>query len=286
MTTKPLTNLSYIKELSERYGFTFEKKFGQNFIVNPSVCPRICEHAEVDENTGVIEIGVGVGVLTSELAKNAAKVVAIEIDTTLKPLLEETLADFDNIEIIFEDVLNVDLNQLIKEKFGDMRVVVCANLPYYITSPIIMKLLEDRLPVDNITVMVQKEAAQRLCAAEKSREIGAISLAVQYYSVPKMCFSVSPGSFYPPPKVTSSVIRLDVKKDNDITPANEKNMFRLIRAAFTQRRKTFVNSVSSTLSMPKSDIEAALTEIGENPMVRPEKLSLAQFSQLSDILMK
>ena len=284
--TKPLTNLSYIKELSERYGFTFEKKFGQNFIVNPSVCPRICEHAEVDENTGVIEIGVGVGVLTSELAKNAAKVVAIEIDTTLKPLLEETLADFDNIEIIFDDVLNVDLNRLIKEKFGDMRVVVCANLPYYITSPIIMKLLEDRLPVDNITVMVQKEAAQRLCAAEKSREIGAISLAVQYYSVPKVCFNVSPGSFYPPPKVTSSVIRLDVKGENDIKPANEKNMFRLIRAAFTQRRKTFVNSVSSTLGMSKAEIEAALAEIGENPMVRPEKLSLTQFSQLSDILMK
>ena len=286
MTTKPLTNLSYIKDLSERYGFTFEKKFGQNFIVNPSVCPRICEHAEVDENTGVIEIGVGVGVLTSELAKNAAKVVAIEIDTTLKPLLEETLAGFDNIEIIFDDVLNVDLNQLIKEKFGDMRVVVCANLPYYITSPIIMKLLEDRLPVDNITVMVQKEAAQRLCAAEKSREIGAISLAVQYYSAPKMCFSVSPGSFYPPPKVTSSVIRLDVKKDNDIKPESEKNMFRLIRAAFNQRRKTFVNSVSSTLAMPKADIEAALVEIGENPMVRPEKLSLKQFAQLSDILLK
>jgi len=284
--TKPLTNLSYIKELSERYGFTFEKKFGQNFIVNPSVCPRICEHAEVDENTGVIEIGVGVGVLTSELAKNAKKVVAIEIDTTLKPLLEETLSDFDNIKIIFDDVLNVDLNKLIAEEFVDMRVVVCANLPYYITSPIIMKLLEDRLPVDNITVMVQKEAAQRLCAAEKSREIGAISLAVQYYSVPKVCFNVSPGSFYPPPKVTSSVIRLDVKGENDIKPADERNMFRLIRAAFTQRRKTFVNSVSSTLGMPKADIEAALAEIGENPMVRPEKLSLAQFSRLSDILMK
>ena len=284
--TKPLTNLSYIKELSERYGFTFEKKFGQNFIINPSVCPRISQHAEVDENTGVIEIGVGVGVLTSELARNAKKVVAIEIDTSLKPLLEETLEEFDNIKIIFDDVLNVDLNKLIEDEFGDMRVVVCANLPYYITSPIIMKLLEDRLPVDNITVMVQKEAAQRLCAAEKSREIGAISLAVQYYAVPKVCFNVSPGSFYPAPKVTSSVIRLDVKSENEIQPASEKNMFRLIRAAFTQRRKTFVNSVSSTLNMPKADIEAALTEIGENPMVRPEKLSLAQFSRLSDILMK
>ena len=284
--TKELTNLSYIKELSRKYGFTFEKKFGQNFIVNPSVCPKICEYAEVDENTGVLEIGVGVGVLTSELAKRANKVVAVEIDTTLKPLLEETLSDYDNIKIIFEDVLNVDLNELIREEFGDMRVVVCANLPYYITSPIIMKLLEDKLNVDNITVMVQKEAAVRLCAPEKSRETGAISLAVQYYAEPKMCFNVSPGSFFPPPKVTSCVIRLDVKKDNNIKPRNEKNMFRLIRAAFQQRRKTFVNSVSSTLTIPKPEIEAALLQIGENPLVRPEKLSLQQFSELSDIILK
>lgn len=284
--TKQLTNLSYIKELSKKYGFTFEKKFGQNFIVNPSVCPKICEYAQVDENTGVLEIGVGVGVLTSELAENAKKVVAVEIDTTLKPLLEETLADYDNIKIIFDDVLNVDLNKLIKEEFGDMRVVVCANLPYYITSPIIMKLLEERIPVENITVMVQKEAAARLCAAEKSRDIGAISLAVQYYAKPSVCFNVSPGSFFPPPKVTSSVIRLDIKQENDIKPLNEKNMFKLIRAAFNQRRKTFVNSVSSTLSIPKPEVEAALLQIGENPLVRPEKLSLKQFSELSDILIK
>ena len=283
---RELTNISYIKDLCQRYGFALQKSYGQNFIVNSGICPKIAEHAEVCENCGVIEIGTGIGVLTKELALRAKKVVAIEIDTKLLPLLEETLADFDNIKIINKDVLEVDLNALIKEEFGDMPVMVCANLPYYITSPIIMKLLEDRLPVDNITVMVQKEAAQRLCAAEKSREIGAISLAVQYYSVPKVCFNVSPGSFYPPPKVTSSVIRLDVKGENDIKPANEKNMFRLIRAAFTQRRKTFVNSVSSTLGMPKAEIEAALAEIGENPMVRPEKLSLTQFSQLSDILMK
>ncbi len=283
---KPLTNLSYIKELSRKYGFTFEKKFGQNFIINPSVCPRIAEHAGIDENTGVIEIGTGVGVLTRQLAENAAKVVAIEIDTTLKPLLEETLAGYDNIKIIFDDVMNVDLNAIIAREFPGMRVVIRANLPYYITSPIIMKLLEDRLPVENITVMVQKEAADRLCADQKSREIGAISLAVQYYSVPKVCFNVSPGSFFPPPKITSSVIRLDVKKENDIRPANEKNMFRLIRGAFRQRRKTFVNSVSASLNIPKADVEAALVEIGENPMVRPEKLSLAQFARLSDILVK
>ena len=283
---RELTNISYIKDLCQRYGFALQKSYGQNFIVNSGICPKIAEHAEVDENCGVIEIGTGIGVLTKELALRAKKVVAIEIDTKLLPLLEETLADFDNIKIINKDVLEVDLNALIREEFGDMPVMVCANLPYYITSPIIMKLLEDRLPIENITVMVQKEAAQRICAKEGSRDAGAISLAVQYYSVPKVCFNVSPGSFYPPPKVTSSVIRLDVKGENDIKPANEKNMFRLIRAAFTQRRKTFVNSVSSTLGMPKAEIEAALAEIGENPMVRPEKLSLTQFSQLSDILMK
>ena len=283
---RELTNISYIKDLCQRYGFALQKSYGQNFIVNSGICPKIAEHAEVDENCGVIEIGTGIGVLTKELALRAKKVVAIEIDTKLLPLLEETLADFDNIKIINKDVLEVDLNALIKEEFGDMPVMVCANLPYYITSPIIMKLLEDRLPIENITVMVQKEAAQRICAKEGSRDAGAISLAVNYYAVPTVCFNVSPGSFFPPPKVTSSVIRLDVNKAPKVQPKSEKNMFRLIRAAFNQRRKTFVNSVSSTLSMPKADIEAALVQIGENPMVRPEKLSLKQFSQLSDILMK
>lgn len=280
-----LTNLSYIKELSQKYGFTFEKKFGQNFIINPSVCPRIVDNAGIDENTGVIEIGTGVGVLTAELAKRAKKVVAIEIDTDLKELLKETLGEYDNIEIIFDDVLNVDLNALIEEKFKGMPVVVCANLPYYITSPIIMKLLEDRLNVENITVMVQKEAAQRLCARQQSRDIGAISLAVQYYSDPQMCFTVSPGSFYPAPKVTSSVIKLVVKKENDIKPKNEKNMFRLIRAAFTQRRKALVNSRSATLGIPKGDIEQALETLAIDRLVRPEKVSLEQFRALSDILL-
>lgn len=283
---KELTNVSYIKDLCQRYGFALQKGYGQNFIVNAGICPKIAEHAEVDENCGVIEIGTGIGVLTKELALRAKKVVAIEIDTKLLPLLEETLAGFDNIKIINKDVLEVDLNALIKEEFGDMPVMVCANLPYYITSPIIMKLLEDRIPVENITVMVQKEAAQRICAREKSRDAGAISLAVNYYAQPTVCFNVSPGSFFPPPKVTSSVIRLDICKEHKVNPKNEKNMFRLIRAAFTQRRKTFVNSTSATLGIAKADIEAALVKIGENPMVRPEQLSLQQFSDLSDILIK
>lgn len=282
---RELTNISYIKDLCQRYGFALQKSYGQNFIVNSGICPKIAEHAEVNENCGVIEIGTGIGVLTKELALRAKKVVAIEIDTKLLPLLEETLADFDNIKIINKDVLEVDLNALIKEEFGDMPVMVCANLPYYITSPIIMKLLEDRLPIENITVMVQKEAAQRICAKEGSRDAGAISLAVNYYAEPTVCFNVSPGSFFPPPKVTSSVIRLDVNKDPKVAPKSEKNMFRLIRAAFTQRRKTFVNSTSATLGISKASIEAALEQIGENPMVRPEKLTLEQFAALSDILL-
>lgn len=282
---RELTNISYIKDLCQRYGFALQKSYGQNFIVNSGICPKIAEHAEVNENCGVIEIGTGIGVLTKELALRAKKVVAIEIDTKLLPLLEETLADFDNIKIINKDVLEVDLNALIKEEFGDMPVMVCANLPYYITSPIIMKLLEDRLPIENITVMVQKEAAQRICAKEGSRDAGAISLAVNYYAVPTVCFNVSPGSFFPPPKVTSSVIRLDVNKDPKVQPKSEKNMFRLIRAAFTQRRKTFVNSTSATLGISKAAIEAALEQIGEKPMVRPEQMTLEQFCALSDILL-
>ena len=282
---RELTNISYIKDLCQRYGFALQKSYGQNFIVNSGICPKIAEHAEVDENCGVIEIGTGIGVLTKELALRAKKVVAIEIDTKLLPLLEETLADFDNIKIINKDVLEVDLNALIKEEFGDMPVMVCANLPYYITSPIIMKLLEDRLPIENITVMVQKEAAQRICAKQGSRDAGAISLAVNYYAVPTVCFNVSPGSFFPPPKVTSSVIRLDVNKAPKVQPKSEKNMFRLIRAAFTQRRKTFVNSTSATLGISKAAIEAALEQIGEKPMVRPEQMTLEQFCALSDILL-
>ena len=280
-----LTNLSFMKSLCAKHGFVFEKKFGQNFIINPSVCPKIAEYAGVDENTCALEIGIGVGVLTTELAKRAKKVVAVEIDDSLKPLVAETLSEFDNVKIVWDDVLNVDLAKLIREEFPGERVVVCANLPYYITSPIITKLLSDNLPVENITVMVQKEAALRLCADEKSREIGAISMAVQYYSKPRICFNVSRGSFYPSPNVDSAVIRLDIRKDGKPTPKSEEKMFRLIRGAFGQRRKTFVNSVNATLGIPKLDIESALSQIGIDGRIRPEKLTLAQYAALSDILM-
>ncbi len=282
--SKELTNLSYIKDLAKRHNFAFQKSFGQNFIVNAGICPKIVEHAEVNENIGVLEIGTGIGVLTKELCKNAKKVVAIEIDKTLLPVLEETLAEFSNFKVINQDVLKTDLKKLIEEEFQGMEVVVCANLPYYITSPIIMKLLEDNLPIKNITVMVQKEAATRICAKESTRDIGAISLAVKFYSQPNICFNVSPGSFYPPPKVTSSVIRLDVLKEKAVKPRNEKRMFSLIRAAFNQRRKTFTNGVSSALSLSKSDIDNALVSLDLNKLSRPEQLTLQNFSDLSDIL--
>ena len=283
-----LTNLSYIKELSQKYGFTFEKKFGQNFIINPSVCPRIVDHADIDENTGVIEIGTGVGVLTAELAKRAKKVVAIEIDTDLKELLKETLGEYDNIEIIFDDVLNVDLNALIEEKFKGMPVVVCANLPYYITSPIIMKLLEDRLNVENITVMVQKEVADRMQVGPGSKDYGALSLAVQYYAEPYIVANVPPNCFIPRPNVGSAVIRLTRHAKPPVEAKDKDLMFRLIRASFNQRRKTLQNGLSNAqdLSFSKEEIAAAIESLGLSPSVRGETLTLAQFAALSDVLGK
>ncbi len=282
--SKELTNLSYIKDLASRHGFAFQKSFGQNFIVNAGICPKIVDAAEIDESIGVLEIGTGIGVLTKELCKAAKKVVAVEIDKGLMPVLKETLSEFDNFKVINEDVLKTDLKKLIEEEFSGMDVVVCANLPYYITSPIIMKLLEENLPIKNITVMVQKEAATRICAKEGTRDIGAISLAVKYYSQPNICFNVSPGSFYPPPKVTSSVIRLDILENKNVSPKNEKNMFSLIRAGFNQRRKTLTNGVSAGLSIKKDVIDKALEELNLNKLIRPEQLTLKNFADLSDIL--
>ena len=206
----------------------------------------------------MLEIGPGIGVLTEQLAMRAARVVSVEIDRRLFPLLDETLAGYNNIRIVEGDVLKVDLKSLIREEFGDRPVAVCANLPYYITSPILMRLLEERLPVENITVMVQREAAQRLCASPGTREAGAISYAVDYYAQAHQLFTVQPGSFYPAPKVTSAVIRLDVRKTpkGDLTPEAEKGLFRLVRAAFSQRRKTAANAISSGLKADKGSCAA------------------------------
>lgn len=279
-----LTDISVIKDLCERHGFALSKGFGQNFIVNEGICPKMVQAAGIGEDWGVLEIGPGIGVLTQQLALRARKVVCVEIDTRLPALLAETLAEFDNIKIVQGDVLKTDLAALIAQEFGDMPVAVCANLPYYITSPIIMQLLESRLPIRHITVMVQKEAAERICAQPATRAAGAISYAVHYYAQPQVLFTVQPGSFYPPPKVTSAVIQLTLHTQPPVQPQNERNMFRVIRAAFSQRRKTLANAVSAGLPADKAKVQQALQSAGLAPTVRPEQCTLAQFAALSDAL--
>lgn len=277
-----LSDIKVIRTVLEKHGFNFSKALGQNFLINPSVCPRMAEICGADENTGVIEVGAGVGVLTAELAKRAKKVVSIELDTRLLPVLQETLGEFDNIEVVNADIMKVNLHELIKENFGDMKVVVCANLPYYITSPVITMLLESRLPIDSITVMIQKEAADRFCTPVGSRDSGAITVCTNYYAVPSQLFNVSRGSFMPAPNVDSTVIKLDVRKEPAVTVSDEKKFFKLVRGAFAQRRKTLVNSVSSSLSVPKQDIIDALQKSGLDANVRAEKLSMEDFALLCE----
>ncbi len=280
-----LTDLSYIKQLCEKYGFSFSKGFGQNFIVNAGICPKICDAAGIDETTNVLEIGPGFGTLTQQLAQRAKKVVAVEVDTRLLDVLNETLAEYSNVTVVNQDVLTCDIAALAAKEF-DGPFAVCANLPYYITSPVIMKLLEDRLPITQITAMVQKEAAERITSPPGTRQSGAISYGVHYYAKPQYLFSVKPGSFYPPPKVTSAIIQLDVFQTPALAsqPQREKRLFALVKAAFAQRRKTFVNAVSAGLALPKPQLTAALAAFGFSPTIRPEQLTLENFIQLEKAL--
>lgn len=261
-----------------------KKAYGQNFIVNPGICPKMVEAAGIDDSFGVLEIGPGLGALTTAIAAKAAKVVAVEIDDRLLPQLAEALKDYDNVEIIRDDVLRLDLGALIAGRFAGLRVAVMGNLPYYITTPILMKLLEQRLPVEHITAMVQKEAAQRLCAQPGTRAAGAVTLAVWYYSEPHLLFDVSPGSFYPHPKVDSSVIKLDIRKGPAVRPADERRMFALIKAAFSQRRKTAANATSSGTGIAKEAVQTALAQCGLPADIRPERLTLDDYARLSDLL--
>lgn len=279
-----LSNINTIKEILSAHGFTFSKSLGQNFLINPTVCPRMAEACGADENTGVIEIGAGIGVLTAELAKRAKKVVSLELDTRLIPVLAGTLEDFDNVEVLNADVLKTDLHELIASRFAGMRVVVCANLPYYITSPVIMYLLESRIPIDAVTVMVQKEAAARLCAPVGSRDAGAVTVAVNYYADAKKLFDVSAGSFMPAPKVDSSVIRLDIRPDPPVEISDEKFFFRVVKAAFSQRRKTASNSLSAGLGIPKDKINAAIEAAGLPASVRAESLKMEDLARLSECI--
>ena len=276
-----LSNISVIRDVLSRHGFSFSKGLGQNFLINPTVCPRMAEMGNAKPGWGIIEIGAGVGVLTAELARRADKVVCIEIDRRLLPVLDETLAEFDNIKIVNEDVLKVDLHKLIEQEFAGMPVAVCANLPYYITSPIIMNLLEAHLPIASLTVMVQKEAAARLCAEPGSREVGAVSIAVRYYSDPKILFQVSRGSFLPAPDVDSTVIRLDVRDHPPVEVGSEEQFFKVVRAAFSQRRKTLPNTLSAGLGIPKAQAIEMLEKAGIPTNLRAEQLTLDQFALLS-----
>ena len=277
-----LANERVVREICRRFGFSFSKALGQNFLINPSVCPRIAEMGGAKE-ANVLEIGPGFGVLTVELARIAKRVLTIEIDSAVLPVLDETLSGLDNVRVIHGDALKLDLRGLLEQEFHGEPAVVCANLPYYVTSPLIMTLLEQRLPVEAITVMVQKEAALRLCAQMGTRACGAVTAAVRYYSEPRVLFPVSRGSFLPPPKVDSCVIRPDLRQA-PFPVADEAFLFRLIRAAFSQRRKTLANPVSAGLGLPKSTVTAALIELGISPSARAEELSLEQFAALSDRL--
>ena len=279
-----LTDLSYVRALCEKYDFALSKGFGQNFIINPGLPLKIVDASGVDRRYGVIEVGPGIGVLTRELARRAAKVVSIEVDERLPPLLEETMAGVDNFKLVMNDVLKVDLRALIEEEFPGMPVAVCANLPYYITSPIVMKLLSERLPVESLTVMVQKEAADRLAAVPGTRASSAISCAVNYYSTSRLMFTAAPGSFYPAPKVTSAVVRMDIRPSPAVQVEDEEGYFALIRAAFGQRRKTAANAIAGGLGLSKDTVIAAIQQAGFDPRVRPEALTLEDFAAIQTAL--
>ncbi len=279
-----LSDPRVLRELLQRHGLRLSKGLGQNFLINPSVCPRMAAACGAEGCAGVLEVGPGVGVLTRELSSTAKKVVSVELDHRLLPVLEETLSDCTNVEIVQGDILKLDLHRLIEEKLSGGPVCVCANLPYYITSPVIMALLEGGLPLTAVTVMVQKEAAARLCAPPGVRECGAVSVSVHYRSRPQVLFQVGRGSFMPPPNVDSSVIRFDMLPEPPVRVRNEDILFKVARGAFVQRRKTAANSLSGALRLPKGLIEGRLTQAGIPINARAEQLTLAQFGTLSDAL--
>ena len=278
-----LCDLNTIKQIMAAHGLTFRKEFGQNFLTRREVVEEIADRCCDDENTTILEIGPGIGVLTRELAMRHKKVIAVEIDRGLIPVLHGTLADFDNIELHNADVMDVDLPALLADAFADGPVAVCANLPYYITTPILMKLLESGLPFSTITVMVQAEVAQRLCAKAGSGDYGAITAVLAYYGQAEKLFTVPAGYFMPPPKVNSAVVRIDLWQDRPCKPTDEAVFFRVIRGAFEQRRKTLVNALSSAFpELGKEAITEAIVACGHRADIRGEKLDVAQFCALSD----
>lgn len=273
-------------EILQKYNFTFQKKFGQNFLIDTRVLERIIAQAEITKDDMVLEIGPGIGTMTQYLCENAREVVAVEIDNSLIPILEDTLSEYNNVTVINDDILKVDINKLVEEHNAGKPIKVVANLPYYITTPIIMGLFEKKVNVDSITVMVQKEVADRMKSGPGSKDYGALSLAVQYYSKPEIVANVPPNCFMPRPNVSSEVIRLKLYDEMAVKVENENLLFRLIRASFNQRRKTLVNGIknSGELNYTKEQVVEALAKMGLNENIRGEALTLEQFGELSDIL--
>lgn len=276
---------SKTKEIIHKYGFKFSKSLGQNFLIDGNIIENICTGADITELDGVIEIGPGIGTLTQQLSLYAKKVVAIELDKSLLPILSETLEGIDNVEIIQDDVLRVDLRKLIEDEFSGLNVKVVANLPYYITTPIIMKLLETKLDIKSISVMIQKEVAMRMIASPGGKDYGALSVAVQYYSNPTIITTVPSTVFIPRPNVDSAVIKLDVYDKPKVEVKDEKLMFKVVKSAFGQRRKTIVNALSGGyLDMSKDDIRVVLEKADIDPKKRGEVLSIEDFARISDTI--
>ena len=282
-----LSDYNDIKYILKKHGFETSKSLGQNFIINGEICPRMVEEAGVSETDCVLEIGTGIGVLTAELCKRAKSVAAIEIDKRLPDILADTLADFDNFTLIEGDAMKLNLKEVIESIFGKgEKIKICANLPYYITSPIIMKLLEERLPIESITVMVQKEAGERLCAEVGSKNAGAVTAAVNYYAEAEELFSVGRENFYPSPKVQSEVIKLTLREKPPVEVEDEKQFFRVVRAAFSQRRKSASNSLSAALGIPKAQIIKMLENLGFESSIRAEKFTMQDFAAITKEVIK
>ena len=271
-------------EVIQKYQFAFQKRFGQNFLIDAHVLEKIVSAAGITKDDCVLEIGPGIGTMTQYLAESAGQVIAVEIDTNLLPILTDTLKDYSNVKVINQDILKVDINELVKEYNNGRPIKVVANLPYYITTPIIMGLFESNVPIDNITVMVQKEVADRMQVGPGSKDYGALSLAVQYYASPYIVANVPPNCFIPRPNVGSAVIRLTRYKEPPVQVNDPKLMFKLIRASFNQRRKTLQNGLNNSpeISFSKEEITKAIESLGVSPSVRGEALSLEQFAQLAN----
>ncbi|GFO84391.1 16S rRNA (adenine(1518)-N(6)/adenine(1519)-N(6))-dimethyltransferase RsmA [Anaerostipes butyraticus] len=281
-----LSNPQKTIEVIQKYQFDFQKKFGQNFLIDGRVLEKIMDAADITKEDFVLEIGPGIGTMTQYLAERAREVLAVEIDKNLIPILAETLSEYENVDILNADILKTDLNKIAEEKNGGHPIKVVANLPYYITTPIIMGLFESHVPVENVTVMVQKEVADRMQAGPGTKDYGALSLAVQYYAEPYIAANVPPNCFMPRPKVGSAVIRLTKHKTPPVQVKNEKLLFQLIRASFNQRRKTLQNGIKnfSGLNFSKEEVAEALEQMGVSPTIRGEALTLEQFAQLSNLL--